>query len=183
MEVHNTPLLECFYFKPRIFSDERGEFFESFHHSKFREKFHFNFNFVQDNQATSRYGVIRGLHFQTGEFAQSKLIRVLHGRILDVVVDLREESPSFGKSFSLEISKENNFQLYIPKSFAHGYSVLEENATVLYKCDAFYNPKSEAGIQFDDPYLAIDWKVPKEKQIISERDLNWQSFKEFKQSL
>ena len=183
MKIYHTPLLGCFYFKPQIHEDERGTFFESFHSSKFLDKFYLDLHFVQDNQVTSRYGVIRGLHFQTGEFAQSKLIWVLEGRILDTVVDLREESIDFGETFSLEISKENRFQLYIPKGFAHGYSTLEDNTTVLYKCDAFYHPKSENGIRFDDSDLNIDWKVPKEKQILSEKDLNWQSFQEFKQSL
>ena len=183
MKVYDTPLLGCFYFEPQVHKDERGEFFESFHCSKYREKFLLDFHFVQDNQVVSHYGVIRGLHFQTGEFAQAKLIRVLQGCILDVVVDLREGSPTFGESFSLEISNDNHFQLYIPKGFAHGYSVLEQSTTVLYKCDAFYDPKSENGIQFDDPDLAIDWKVPKEKQILSKKDLNRQSFKEFKQSI
>jgi dTDP-4-dehydrorhamnose 3,5-epimerase len=127
---------------------------------------------VQDNQARSVYGVIRGLHYQLNPNAQTKFIRALSGTILDAVVDLRVGSPTFGKHFSIELSAENRKQLYIPHGFAHGYSVLSETAEVFYKCDSFYSKSDEAGIQFDDPSLAIDWKVPADQQIISEKDRN-----------
>jgi dTDP-4-dehydrorhamnose 3,5-epimerase len=127
---------------------------------------------VQDNQARSVYGVIRGLHYQLNPNAQTKFIRALSGTILDAVVDLRVGSPTFGKHFSIQLSAENRKQLYIPHGFAHGYSVLSETAEVFYKCDSFYSKADEAGIQFDDPSLAIDWKVPADQQIISEKDRN-----------
>jgi dTDP-4-dehydrorhamnose 3,5-epimerase len=128
-------------------------------------------NFVQDNQSFSRYGVIRGLHYQLDPYAQAKLVRALQGRILDVVVDIRKGSPTYGKSIGVELSAENKRQLLIPKGYAHGFSVLSETADVLYKCDAFYHKQSEAGILFSDPVLDIDWKVPASKAIVSGKDL------------
>jgi len=155
--------------EPAVFEDSRGYFFESYNQSLFEQN-GIACKFVQDNQSQSSYGVIRGLHFQMNPFAQSKLIRVLGGKILDVVVDIRKGSPTFGQSFSIELSAENKKQLFIPPGFAHGFSVLSETASVLYKCDQFYNKKSEAGIRFDDPALKINWRIPAEKAIISEKD-------------
>ncbi|HZH00201.1 MAG TPA: dTDP-4-dehydrorhamnose 3,5-epimerase, partial [Flavisolibacter sp.] len=134
--------------------------------------------FVQDNQSLSSYGVIRGLHYQAEPFAQAKLVRVLEGVILDVAVDIRKNSPTYGKSFSIELSAENKKQLFIPHGFAHGFSVLSENATVLYKCDQFYNKESEKGIRFDDPVLNIDWKMDAANAIVSEKDLILPLFKD-----
>jgi len=156
-------------FEPKVIGDSRGYFFESFNLQTFRAA-GIEINFVQDNQSSSNYGVIRGLHYQLNPYAQVKLIRVLSGRILDVAVDIRKGSPTFGKSFSVELTAENKKQLFIPAGFAHGFSVLSEQAGVLYKCDSFYNKESEAGILYSDPSLNIDWKTPAGKEIISEKD-------------
>lgn len=156
-------------FEPRVFGDNRGYFFESYN-AAFFEAANINFQFVQDNQARSGYGVVRGLHYQLPPYAQTKLIRVLEGVILDVVVDCRKNSPQFGKAFSIELSAENKKQLLVPKGFAHGYSVLSETAEVLYKCDAFYNKEAEGGVLFSDPDLKIDWRVPVNAMLISEKD-------------
>ncbi|MFN2437626.1 MAG: dTDP-4-dehydrorhamnose 3,5-epimerase [Chitinophagaceae bacterium] len=155
--------------EPAVFEDSRGYFFESYNQSLFEQN-GIACQFVQDNESQSSYGVIRGLHFQINPFAQSKLIRVLAGKILDVAVDIRKGSSTFGQSFSIELSSENKKQLFIPQGFAHGFSVLSEKAFVLYKCDQFYNKQSEAGIRFDDPALRIDWRIPAGKAIISEKD-------------
>lgn len=156
--------------EPTVYKDGRGYFFESYNEQQFAAKGIDN-RFVQDNQSRSSYGVIRGLHYQLAPYAQTKLIRVLSGVILDVVVDIRVGSPTFGKSFSLELSAENNKQLLVPKGFAHGFSVLSETAEVLYKCDAFYNKGAEAGILYNDPALHINWQVPAGEAIISEKDM------------
>lgn len=156
--------------EPQVFEDNRGYFFEAYNESAF-EKAGINFKFVQDNQSRSLYGVIRGLHYQLNPFAQTKLVRVLEGEILDVAVDIRKGSPTYGKHFSLVLSADNKKQMLIPPGFAHGFSVLSPFAIVLYKCDQFYNKQSEAGIRFDDPSLSIDWMVPVEKAIVSEKDL------------
>lgn len=156
-------------FEPKIFGDSRGYFFESYNEKKFAD-LGLNIKFVQDNESSSAYGVIRGLHYQKPPFAQVKLIRVIEGSILDVVVDIRKGSPSYGKSFSLELTGENKKQLFIPAGFAHGFSVLSERTVVLYKCDRFYNKEADAGISYKDPQLHIDWKIPVEKAIISEKD-------------
>lgn len=158
-------------FEPKIFEDSRGYFFESYNESNFSNQ-GIETRFVQDNESSSQYGVIRGLHYQLNPHAQTKLIRVLEGRILDVVVDIRNGSPSFGKSLTIELSAENKKQLYIPKGFAHGFSVLSEKAVVFYKCDQFYNKESEGGIRFNDPQLKINWKVPIESATISDKDQN-----------
>jgi dTDP-4-dehydrorhamnose 3,5-epimerase len=157
-------------FEPKIFEDSRGYFFESYNEKTFQQQ-GVNIDFIQDNQSSSSYGVIRGLHYQLNPHAQSKLIRVLQGRILDVAVDIRKGSPTYGKHFDIELSAENKKQLLIPKGFAHGFSVLSEKAEVLYKCDAFYHKESEGGIRFDDPILNINWRVPADKTIVSEKDL------------
>ena len=157
-------------FEPRVFNDDRGYFFESFNENTFSAG-GATMKFVQDNQARSTYGVIRGLHFQLAPYAQTKLIRSLSGSILDMVVDLRKGSPKYGEVFSLELSAENKKQLLVPKGFAHGYSVLTETAEVLYKCDAFYNKESEGGVLYNDPALAIDWRIPAEKALVADKDL------------
>jgi dTDP-4-dehydrorhamnose 3,5-epimerase len=156
-------------FEPKVFEDSRGYFYESYNEKAFTDQ-SIDIKFVQDNESSSSYGVIRGLHYQLAPYAQTKLIRVLQGKILDVVVDMRKGSPSFGKSFSIELTAENKKQLFIPAGFAHGFSVLSEKAAVFYKCDAFYNKESEGGIRFDDPQLNIDWQIPAGKAIVSEKD-------------
>jgi len=157
-------------FEPNVFKDNRGCFFESYNAGTFQANGIMD-NFVQDNQSYSTYGVIRGLHYQLNPFAQCKLVRAITGSILDVVVDIRKDSPCFGKVFSIELSAENKKQLFIPGGFAHGFSVLSETADVLYKCNRFYNKESEAGIRYNDLSLAIDWKIPPESAIVSEKDL------------
>jgi dTDP-4-dehydrorhamnose 3,5-epimerase len=162
--------------EPTVFEDSRGYFFEAYNEKLFHQN-GITCHFVQDNQSHSSYGVIRGLHYQLNPHAQSKLIRVLEGKILDVVIDIRKNSPTYGQHFSLEISAENKKQFFLPAGFAHGFSVLSETATVLYKCDAFYNKQSEAGIRFDDADLNIDWGIEKGKEIVSEKDSQLPSFK------
>jgi len=169
MPFIQTPISDLLVFEPKIYEDSRGYFFESFNLQTFRAE-GIDINFVQDNQSSSKYGVIRGLHYQLNPSAQVKLIRVLSGRILDVVVDIRKGSQTFGKNFSVELTAENKKQLFVPAGLAHGFSVLSEEAEVLYKCDSFYNKDSEAGILYNDPSLNIDWKIPAEKEIVSEKD-------------
>jgi dTDP-4-dehydrorhamnose 3,5-epimerase len=170
MPFTDTPLPGIIIFEPAVFPDERGFFFESYNHRLFSTHGISNV-FVQDNQSFSSFGVIRGLHYQREPHAQSKLVRVLLGRILDVVVDLRAGSPKFGESYSIELSSENKKQIFIPKGFAHGFSVLSETAEISYKCDAFYNKQSESGIRYNDPVLDINWQVPADKMQVSEKDL------------
>ncbi len=157
-------------FEPKIWEDDRGYFFESYNQKTFSAE-GININFIQDNQASSNFGVIRGLHYQLDPYAQTKLIRVLSGKILDVAVDIRKCSPTFGKVFTIELSHENKKQLLIPKGFAHGYSVTSKTAEVFYKCDEFYNKESEGGIAFNDLALNIDWQINKGDAIISEKDM------------
>lgn len=176
MEIEQTGLKDCVIIKPRIFEDPRGYFFESFNKNTFEEKTGLSGNFVQDNQSYSSYGVIRGLHAQSGEFAQAKLVRVLKGEVLDVAVDARPGSPTYGKHISVRLSAENNFQLYVPRGFLHGFSVLSETAEFFYKCDNFYNKASEQGVIFSDPELNIDWLIPEYKQAVSDKDLVLKSF-------
>jgi dTDP-4-dehydrorhamnose 3,5-epimerase len=156
-------------FEPMVFGDDRGYFFESYNQKTFDDK-GINSHFVQDNQARSTFGVLRGLHFQKGDAAQAKLVRVLEGSVLDVVVDLRQGSPTYGKSFSIELSAENKKQLYVPRGFAHGYVVLSETAEFFYKCDNFYSKADEGGIIYNDPSLNIDWKIDISKAVLSEKD-------------
>jgi dTDP-4-dehydrorhamnose 3,5-epimerase len=177
MPFIQTSIPKLLVFEPKIFEDSRGYFFESFNLKIFQAE-GIEINFVQDNQSSSLYGVIRGLHYQLNPLAQVKLIRVLSGKILDVAVDIRKGSPTFGKNFSIELSAENKKQLFIPAGFAHGFSVLSEQAEVLYKCDSFYNKESEAGILYNDPSLNIDWKTPAGKEIISEKDKDLPLFAE-----
>src|SRR5688500_10358138 len=169
MPLITTEIPDLLIFEPKVFADNRGYFFESYNEKIIKQK-GINIRFVQDNQSSSSYGVIRGLHYQLNPFAQTKLIRVLSGRILDVAVDMRKGSPTFGKHFDIELSAENKKQLLVPKGFAHGFSVLSDTAEVLYKCDEFYNKNSEGGIRFDDPALNINWQIPADKAIISDKD-------------
>jgi len=169
MHIRETDIEGLIILEPRVFKDERGYFFESFRAATFSER-GMNAVFIQDNESRSGFGVIRGLHFQKEPHAQSKLVRVVEGSVFDVAVDLRPGSPSFGKWFGLELSAENKTQLLIPKGFAHGFSVLSKQATVIYKCDAYYHPESESGIRYDDPQLAIDWRIDPSMAIVSEKD-------------
>jgi len=171
MNVTEVKLKGCFVFEPKIFADDRGYFFESFNDKCFEEVVGARVSFVQENQSLSSYGTLRGLHFQKSEFAQAKLVRVLHGTILDVAVDLREDSVTYGQWFSIELSEENRLQLYIPRGFAHGFSVLSESAVFNYKCDNYYCKSSESGIRYDEPTLNIDWKIPSASMKLSVNDL------------
>ena len=166
MNVIKTNIEGVVIIEPRIFLDERGYFYESYNQQEFDEKIR-PVRFVQDNQSKSTYGVLRGLHFQKDEHSQSKLVRVVEGRVLDVAVDIRQGSPTFGQHVAVELSSENQRQFFIPKGFAHGFSVLSETAVFQYKCDEFYCPESEGAIAWDDPALHIDWKIPSEKVILS----------------
>jgi len=170
MPFIKTDIPDLLVYEPVVHADSRGYFFESYNENTFSAE-GVTIKFVQDNQAKSSYGVIRGLHYQLNPHAQTKLIRTLSGTILDAVVDIRKGSPTYGKSFCIELSAENKKQLLVPRGFAHGYSVISETAEVLYKCDAFYNKQSEGGIVYNDPALAIDWKVPADKATVAERDL------------
>jgi len=169
MAIIKTAFPGLVIFEPIVLKDSRGYFFESYSERVFHAE-GINDRFVQDNQSKSSYGVIRGLHYQLNPHAQTKLVRVLSGKIMDVAVDIRTGSPTYGKAFSLELSAENNKQLLIPKGFAHGFSVLSETAEVMYKCDEFYHKDSEAGIIYNDAALNIDWQIPAGKAIISEKD-------------
>jgi len=169
MNYTNTELPGLLIIEPKIFEDQRGYFYESFNQKEFSDKSLDN-NFIQDNQSKSCYGVIRGLHYQIEPFSQTKLVRVIQGKIFDVALDIRINSPTYGKWFGIELSCENKKQLYIPKGFAHGFSVLSETATVFYKCDCLYNPVSERGISIFDNSLNIDWRINKELAIISTKD-------------
>ena len=179
MKFTETQLKGCFIVEPHVIEDARGYFFESYHLEKFQDNTGQEIQFVQDNESKSNYGVVRGLHMQRGNFAQSKLVRVLAGKILDVVVDVRKNSPMYGHHFSIELSSENKKQLFIPAGFLHGFSVLSEEAVVYYKCDAFYDKASEDGINPMDMDLKIDWQLPEDKILLSEKDKNASFFAEF----
>lgn len=178
MKITETRLKGCFLIEPKLWQDERGYFFESYHKRRLQEETGLEINFVQDNESKSKYGVVRGLHMQRGSFAQSKLVRVLKGSILDVAVDVRKDSPTFGAHFSIELNEENKKQLFIPAGFLHGFSVLSEEAIVYYKCDAFYDKDSEDGVNPLDSDLNIDWQIPREQMILSEKDEKAQRFKD-----
>ena len=169
MPFHYFDIPGLVLYEPKVFEDSRGYFFEAYNEQVFASA-GLHIKFVQDNQSKSSFGVIRGLHYQLHPFAQSKLVRAIEGTILDVAVDMRRNSPTYGKHVAIELSAENKKQLLIPPGFAHGFSVLSETAIVLYKCDAFYNKESEGGIRFDDPELGIDWKVPADRALVSEKD-------------
>ena len=170
MEVIKTEIDGVVIIEPKIFGDERGYFFESFNAAEFARKVGVNTVFVQDNESKSKYGVLRGLHVQKGEFAQSKLVRVVEGRVIDVAVDIRRGSPTFGKHVAVELSKENKRQLFIPRGFAHGFAVLSEEAVFQYKCDNLYAPDHEGAIAWNDPKIGIDWQIRPEDAILSEKD-------------
>ena len=169
MEIIQTNIEGVVIIEPRIFKDDRGYFFESFSQREFEEKV-CKTTFVQDNESKSSYGVLRGLHFQKPPFAQSKLVRVIKGVVLDVAVDIRKGSPTFGQYVSVELTGENHRQFFIPRGFAHGFSVLSEEVIFQYKCDNFYSPQSEGAIAWNDPDLNIDWRIPAEKVVLSEKD-------------
>jgi dTDP-4-dehydrorhamnose 3,5-epimerase len=170
MRVEATPLKDCYIIHDTVFEDSRGYFFESFNEKRFIEHTGLEMHFVQDNQSRSTKGVLRGLHFQRGEFAQAKLVRVLQGEVLDIAVDIRKDSPSFGKHFAIELSAASRTQLFIPRGFAHGFVVLSDIATFFYKCDNYYNKQSEGGILYNDPSLEIDWQLKEEELILSDKD-------------
>ncbi len=181
MPFFTTDIPGLLVFEPKVFEDERGYFYESYNEAIFKQQ-GIDLRFVQDNHSQSVYGVIRGLHYQLPPFAQSKLVRTIAGNVLDVAVDLRYGSPTFGRHYAIELSSENKKQLYIPKGFAHGFSVLSDKAELLYKCDGFYNKESEGGIIYNDAALAIDWRIPSEKAIISEKDKFLPSFADCRNS-
>lgn len=171
MNFIETKLKECFIIESKVFNDERGYFMESFNQNTFNKLIGQNINFIQDNESFSTKGVLRGLHFQKGEYAQAKLVRVVKGCVLDVAVDIRKDSPTFGEHVSLELSEENKKQFFVPRGFAHGFIVLSDTAIFSYKCDNFYNKESEGGIIYNDKQLNIDWKLNEDKFIISEKDM------------
>lgn len=172
MQAEATKLKDCFIIRPQVLEDQRGYFYESFNQRKFESLTGANGHFVQDNQSFSRYGTIRGLHFQTGAHAQAKLVRVVSGEVLDVAVDLRPGSPTYMSWIAVTLNAENNCQLYIPRGFAHGFSVLSETAVFAYKCDNYYDKGSEGGLRYDDPALNIDWGIPADQVQLSEKDLS-----------
>ncbi|MBK8444740.1 MAG: dTDP-4-dehydrorhamnose 3,5-epimerase [Sphingobacteriales bacterium] len=170
MKFIPTDFPELIIVEPLVIGDERGYFYESYQDEKFKAG-GINAHFVQDNQSKSCYGVIRGMHYQIGEYAQAKLVRVLQGEVLDAVVDLRRSSPTFGKKFEILLSAENKKMLYIPRGFAHGFSVLSDEAVFVYKCDNYYSKQHERGMLYNDPAMEIDWRIAPEKALISEKDL------------
>lgn len=179
MKLIDTGIKDLYVIEPRVFGDHRGYFFESYNKQAFDE-LGLKYNFVQDNESFSKYGTLRGLHFQKGEYAQAKLVRVVQGKVLDVAVDLRTGSTTFGKSYSIELSDENKKMFIIPRGFAHGFVVLSESAIFNYKCDNFYSQVNEGGILYNDPELEIDWRVPEDKIILSEKDKSNPLLKDFK---
>ncbi len=178
IEVINTEIEDVKIIIPRIFNDSRGYFFESFSERDFRENVS-DVHFVQDNESKSVAGVVRGLHFQKPPFTQAKLVRVVKGRVLDVAVDIRKGSATYGQHVAVELSEDNKRQLFVPHGFAHGFAVLSEEAVFQYKCDNFYAPQSEGGIALDDPDLNIDWRIPAEERILSDKDKKHERFKDF----
>jgi dTDP-4-dehydrorhamnose 3,5-epimerase len=169
MKLHSTPIPDLFVIEPRVFRDDRGYFLESYNDDKFKAN-KLQYNFIQDNQSKSSYGVIRGLHYQLAPYAQTKLLRVIVGKIFDVAVDIRKNSPTFGNWYGIELSDDNFLQLIVPKGFAHGFSVLSETAIVQYKCDSLYAPQAEKGILFSDKSLNIDWHLKPEEAVVSPKD-------------
>jgi dTDP-4-dehydrorhamnose 3,5-epimerase len=178
MQVVETNIKDCYELEPRVFEDQRGYFFESFNQKRFAELTGLMVNFVQDNQSFSSKGVLRGLHYQKGESAQAKLVRVLQGKVLDVAVDIRKDSPTYGNVFKTILSAENHRQLFIPRGCAHGFVTLSDTATFFYKCDNYYDPKAEAGIIYNDANLKIDWEITDSELIISEKDQILPHFKD-----
>ena len=178
MEIIKTVIEGVVIIEPEVFGDNRGSFFESFSQREFEAKVR-KINFVQDNESISSYGVVRGLHFQRPPFAQSKLVRCVKGRVLDVTVDIRKGSPTYGEHIAVELSEDNHRQLFIPRGFAHGFAVLSDTAIFQYKCDNFYAPEADGGISIKDETLDIDWQIPMEKMILSEKDLKHLCLKDF----
>lgn len=179
MNIISTEFEGLFILEPTVFEDHRGFFMESYN-AKHMKELGIYYEFVQDNQSKSSFGVLRGLHFQNPPYAQTKLIRVLFGNILDVVVDIRKSSKTYGQSFTIELSADNKKQLLIPQGFAHGFSVLSDTADILYKCDNYYNRESEGGLIYNDDFLKIDWKISNEDVIVSSKDLKLPSFNDLK---
>ena len=183
MEVIKTSIKDVLILQPKVFGDNRGYFFESFSQREFDEKvvpiLGHTINFVQDNESMSSYGVMRGLHFQRPPFTQSKLVRCVKGVVLDVAVDIRKGSPTFGQHVAVELTEENHTQFFIPKGFAHGFAVLSETAVFQYKCDEFYHPEADGGISIKDDNLCIDWRIPTEKALLSEKDMKQPPIREF----
>lgn len=182
MEVIKTEIEGTCIIEPRIFGDDRGYFFESFSQRDFYEQVA-KVDFVQDNESKSVYGVVRGLHFQYPPYAQAKLVRVVRGRVLDVAVDIRHDSPTFGQYVAVELSDENHLQFFIPRGFAHGFSVLSDEAVFQYKCDNFYAPQHEGAIAWNDADIAIDWRIPGDKVILSTKDMLNKSLQEMMEEL
>ena len=178
MEVINTSIEGVVIIEPKVFNDARGYFFESFSQREFEEKVR-KVNFVQDNESMSSYGVMRGLHFQRPPFTQSKLVRCVKGAVLDVAVDIRKGSPTYGQHVTVELTEDNHRQFFVPRGFAHGFSVLSETAVFQYKCDNFYAPQADGGISILDDSLGIDWKIPIEKAILSDKDMKHTMLKNF----
>ena len=178
MDVIKTAIEGVVIIEPKVFKDARGYFFESFSQREFEEKVR-KINFVQDNESMSSYGVMRGLHFQRPPFTQSKLVRCVRGAVLDVAVDIRRGSPTYGQSVAVELTEDNHRQFFIPKGFAHGFAVLSESAVFQYKCDEFYHPEADGGISILDESLGIDWRIPADKAILSDKDLRHPSLAEF----
>ncbi|WP_179353355.1 dTDP-4-dehydrorhamnose 3,5-epimerase [Winogradskyella vidalii] len=180
MIIKETKLKGCFIIEPQVFKDKRGYFVESYNQATFNNALGIDINFVQDNESQSSKGVLRGLHYQRGKHAQSKLVRVVKGRVLDVVVDLRPDSSTFGEHVTVELSEANKTQFFVPRGFAHGFIVLENDTIFSYKCDNYYHKASEAGIIYNDEDLGIDWRLSDEELIISEKDLVLPNFKNAK---
>jgi len=178
MNVIETTLKGCFIVQPQVFKDKRGYFVENYNQKEFNNALGLEVKFVQDNESQSSKGVLRGLHYQLGEYAQAKLVRVVKGRVLDVVVDLREHSITFGEHFSIELSEANKTQLFVPRGFAHGFIVLEDETIFSYKCDNFYHKVSETGILYNDEDLNIDWQLPNSEFILSDKDIVLPKFKD-----
>ena len=177
MNIKEASIKGCFIIEPNVFQDKRGYFLESYNQSLFKEHTGLNVNFVQDNESYSTKGVLRGLHYQLGEKAQAKLVRVIKGKVLDVVVDIRKESQTYGKHIAVELSEENKKQFFVPRGFAHGFIVLSESAIFSYKCNNFYNKEAERGIIYNDPYLNIDWQMPENQIVVSVKDSQLPYFK------
>ena len=183
MKIEETSLKGSFIIQPSVFEDHRGYFFESYNQKLLDEALGYSPQFVQDNQSKSTYGVLRGLHLQLGVLSQAKLVRAIEGEILDIIVDVRPESTHFGEYFSLKLSAENKKQLLVPRGFAHGFVVLSETATIHYKADNYYNKEAESGLLYNDPEMNIDWQIPADKIITSEKDLLLPTLAQFKQQL
>jgi dTDP-4-dehydrorhamnose 3,5-epimerase len=178
MTIFETNIADCFLFEPKVFRDERGSFFESYNQQEFESLLGGAVNFVQDNHSISNKGVLRGLHFQKGKYSQAKLVRVIQGEVLDVVVDIRKDSPTFGDHFKVRLSEKNQKMLYIPKGLAHGFLALTEHVVFVYKCDQYYNKEAERGIIYNDPDLNIDWEFPDDGIILSDKDKELPALKE-----